>query len=248
MPTDNNFSMDTYSKRRERLMHIQMNFATHAEAFASMPSDVAEWAISCDSVLRERKFIREGPSKGATTSVKMAFELLKKEYGIVRRLAETVFVDSPFLFNGYNFHLIYPTTQSAQIGRVQGVLDQNQRMKDGGQTPVLQDMIINRLSAALDSAKQALTKRADAHGETKYLQKLLDERWDFDTKKLQTLYSWSIAVWDDNHINLIDFGFARTEQYDKRGRPSNRRVKNRLEREAANDEQNTPDSPTDEPM
>jgi hypothetical protein len=220
--TDNNFAADTYRVRIERLHLIQLFYPKYAVELANIPPEVGTWAETCYTVFTRKQAVGDNRTKAATTGAIAELDIVRKEYMLVKNFAGSLFDDYPHLFESYFFHLPYPTSQKEQLERVEDVLKQNQRMINKGILPVLPEILITRLSSALDSATAAQTAKANARVEQNYLQRLLDKQWDIDTKNLQLLYSWCIVLWNDNHINLNDFGFARTDQYGRVGRPRKR--------------------------
>ena len=217
---DNSFSADTYSIRLERLRLIQLNFPTHSAVLVGLPSEVATWALTCYDVLRAKRSTSEveaNESVGATTATKAAFTFMKSEYLIVKGISETLFVAMPTRFESYGFNLSYPHSYEDQLSFVNNILIENTRMITAGKTPVISSALTTRLSNAIAGCVLALETQDKEKGDAKHARGDLKEEWNLDTLYLKTLLFWSIATWNDDHINLNDFGFARKSQMGQSG-------------------------------
>jgi hypothetical protein len=220
MIPDNGFSADTIPVRAERLQLIEMNIATHLPVLLDIDADLAARLANCSTVYLQKKdlaSLADGESVGATTVARTAFDFLRKEYVVAKKYAENLYKNKSEFLAEYQFNLSYPTTQLEQLEKVRLVLGEHTRLIASGETPLLPEHIITRLTSALAAANVKFKAKAKLKGEATHAHGVLNRVWDTATEDLKTLYQSCCVTWDDDHINLIDLGFVRSSSMGQSG-------------------------------
>lgn len=214
MVYNNQFSHDTLADIEFRLERIQTNLAGYSAAL-SLPADILTWGATCSTNFSTKRttFEVEGnEAQAATTELLQKMEILRSEYQIAKLFATQLYEDSPQRLEGLEFDTPFPISQPDQIQRIQNVLDEHSRMITGGITPVFPPMLITRLQTAVSSAVSASSARNTEQQEASHASTEYKIIYTESVKMLRKLYAWAVLVWGDDHINLIDLGFARSSQ------------------------------------
>ena len=204
---DNNFSLDTYGTRTERLISIQGNFASIQPVLAA-PAHIATWAATCSDVFSDilsTSNVERNESEGATILVDEAEAQMESEYQNVRVLAYSIYEDLPDYFKDYGFDVAYPDRRADKFIRVNDVLETYDRHVAQTITPLLPSAVMTRLTNARNNFETALANQRKESSDASHAITALSNRFVSDTKMLNQLKAWWYAMLgkQDGRITLI---------------------------------------------
>ena len=204
---NNNFTEDTHGIRAERLNAIQGNFAS-IQPELSAPANVATWAVDCYDVYSQLlavSGVETGESEGATLDAVTKGDLMEEEYQNARILGNSLYADNPTKLKDFNFESAFPDNRNDKIARVDQVLNAHARHVADGVTPTIPASAITRLTDAKLAYVAALNVQDKERADARQAVADLKERFESDTKMLQTLRAWWYAMMGkyDERIDLI---------------------------------------------
>lgn len=209
MPTivDNNFTIDSYPMRSERLNTIQGNLSS-IQSELNAPANIVTWAEDCYDVFSDlwsTSTSESGQGEAYTLDVNLKLNVMEEEYQNMRTLAISLYRNNPVLLKEFQFDELFPDDRYRKINKVLFVLKRHEEHVDMGVTTLVPTAIITRLTNALEDLQEALQKQEKERvGGTRAVA-LLNQRYEYDTGMLQELKAFWYAMMgkNDSRIGLI---------------------------------------------
>jgi hypothetical protein len=204
---DNNFSLDTYGNRTERLIAIQSNFASIQTELVA-PANIETWAEDCYDVYALALSTSEleiGESEGATVVVAENEAILDEIYQNVKNMGITIYKDMPKLIEDYGFGLVYPIRRDEKIAKANRVLQCYARHVAAAVTPLIPAIMITRYQNAKDDFFDSIGLQDKERSDARHAVTALSDQFVADTQKLNELKIWWYAMMGkkDERITLI---------------------------------------------
>jgi hypothetical protein len=193
---DNNFSLDTYGMRSERLIAIQSNFDS-LQPDLSAPANIATWAEDCYDVYANLLALSEleaNESEGATVVVSEKEAALDEVYQYVKNMGLTIYKDMPKLIEDYGFEFTYPLRRDDKIACADKVILCYNRHVAALVTPLIPQVMITRLEDAKDEFKTAIGNQDKERSDARHAVATISEQFAKDTQKLNELKIWAYAM------------------------------------------------------
>jgi hypothetical protein len=222
---NNNFSLDTYGMRSERLIAIQSNFAS-IQPELSAPAEVATWSDDCYDVYANLLALSEleaNESEGSTVVVAEKEDILDEVYQYVKNMGLTIYKDNPKLIQDYGFEFEYPIRRSEKLKFADRVIQCYNRNVTDLVTPLIPALMITRLQNARDDYKTALGIQDKERSDARHAVAVLSEQFVKDTQKLNELKLWTYAMLgkDEPRIGLIGMVNPGTSSNSNLAAPTN---------------------------
>ena len=193
---DNNFSLDTYGMRSERLIAIQTNFDL-IQPDLSAPAEIATWAEDCYDVyanLLALSQLEANESEGATVVVSEKEAALDEIYQYVKNMGLTIYKNMPKFIEDYGFEFTYPRRRDDKLAWADKVILCYDRHVAALVTPLIPQVMITRLEDAKDEFKTAIGNQDKERSDARHAVANISEQFAKDTQKLNELKIWAYAM------------------------------------------------------
>ncbi len=208
--TNNNFVMDNFSTRIERLMQIN-NKIESLQSVLQLPEHLYEWALTCEATfsnLSVKYGATNNRKQSATTRVDICLEKMDKEYQYFKSLALNIYKDEPVFLADFQFSTPYPRDRYLKLQKVEHILRIVADHKDQDLAIEMPEVIVERLTAAKDEVLEALQKQESAKKELKHIKAEYDQRFQEDTRNLQLLKAWWLSMYFENLLKITSIGMV----------------------------------------
>ncbi len=207
----NQFSIDNRDERTSRLQALKTYINDHAESIA-LPQSLTDWALNAYDEwtrLLSLSGIERGEAAEARQNMTEADSKTFSYCMKCRKLLKNRYDNNDNLLNVYGISGEFATKRNAKIKSVQDLLDGHSRLKAEGDPNILPEAFIEKLQTYYDESNECyatlLIKELPEAGKASQNQKAA---FNIDTKKLRTLYNWTLMTWSKYDPFLVQLGFA----------------------------------------
>ncbi|MDO9577611.1 MAG: hypothetical protein Q7J16_06970 [Candidatus Cloacimonadales bacterium] len=208
--TDNYFTNDSYAVRTARL-EILKNYIEYWAPSLNIPRTLVNWGLHAaekwKNVLGNAKN-KKLNSENFYSELRDADEKTFKYYLRCKRLLLSTFLEDKkknlFLGIGEKF----PRNRSDKIKVVEKLLKSSQRFLDQGEE-IIPGEFIEKLKNLLAESAKIFQKIKQLKSEKSELNNSIQmELYREDSRKLRSLYSWALMIWEQDEPYLVQLGFA----------------------------------------
>ncbi|MCF7857796.1 MAG: hypothetical protein K9N07_00525 [Candidatus Cloacimonetes bacterium] len=208
---DNYFTNDTYSLRAERLKIIK-NYILDWSGHLSLPKEIIDWGMQASD--RWQNILKKVEEK--KNSANEFFSELKeinqktfKYYLRCKRLMKSKYSTNKKLLHRFGIDSKFPRNRQEKIDVVTKFLKTYLKQKEQGNPELIPKDFIFKLNSLLQNSEEIYKKIHSSERSTSS-QAVKKQREFFleDSKKLRTLYSWSLMTWEPEEPYLVQLGFA----------------------------------------
>lgn len=208
--TDNYFTNDSYAVRAARL-EILKNYIEYWSASLSIPRTLVNWGLHASdkwkNVLGNAKN-KKLNSENFYSELRDADEKTFKYYLRCKRLILSTLSEDKkkLLFLGIGEK--FPRNRSEKIKVVEKLLKSSQRFFDQGEEIIPREFI-EKLKNLFDESAIIFQKIEQIKSEKSELNNSIQmELYKEDSRKLRSLYSWALMIWEQDEPYLVQLGFA----------------------------------------
>ena len=204
---NNNFTLDSYAMRAERLSAIQGNFAS-IQPELNAPENIVTWTEDCYDVFMDlwsKSDVAANEKQSSTLDSDNKCTVMEEAYQAARGLAITLYHNDPVNLKEFDFNELFPVDRFHKIVIVKNVLDTNAKHIAKGVTHVIPATIITRLTNALEDFEESLKVQKNCKDLAIHATADLTRLYDDDSLMLQSLKAWWFAMLGkkDERITII---------------------------------------------
>ncbi|MDP8201270.1 MAG: hypothetical protein P9M11_03945 [Candidatus Tenebribacter burtonii] len=208
---DNYFTNDTYSLRTERLKIIK-NYILDWSGYLSLPKELLDWGMTAlnrwQNILKKVEE-KKSESNDIFLKLKKIDEITFKYYLRCKRLINNKYSENIKILHRYGIDSKFPRNRQEKISVIRKMLKTFSKQKKQNEPDIIPEDFIIKLETLLQKS-EALKQKTQSDGRStsaKAVEKQIEIFKD-DSKKLRTLYSWTLMTWEPDEPYLVQLGFA----------------------------------------
>ncbi len=208
---DNYFTNDTYSLRIERLKIIK-NYILDWSGHLSLPQEIIDWGMTAFN--RWQNILKRVEEKKSHTGnifleLKEIDEVTFKYYLRCKRLIKNKYSSNLKVLHNFGIDIKFPRNRNDKVNTIKKMLKAFSRQKEQNEPVLLPEDFVLKLESYLEKSvdiyEKAHMKSSSTSAESVERQ---IEIFKDDSKKLRTLYSWALMIWEADEPYLFQLGFA----------------------------------------
>ncbi len=216
----NNFGLDTYFERSDRLRVIAQ-FSNASIAALSPPQDLADWMIAANDEFNGcRPYSRGNAKSPRHKKYRQPFTIagISAAYQPHKRLIQSEYAGLPELLCEFDVHLPFPTRKAAALERVRRTIETLERhAAEHPEAPAMPATTLPALRAIVEQNEEYHGNNGEAELERRRRAATFKVNWERDTNNLRRLYSLWKAVQPEGML-VHSIGF-REERHRRAGMP-----------------------------
>lgn len=208
---DNYFTNDSYSLRAERLKIIQ-NYILDWSGHLSLPKEILDWGVSASNRwqgILKKVAEKKNLQNNIFIELKEKDQLTFKYYLKCKRLLISKHSDDSKLLHRFGVDLKFPRKRAEKIEVVKKFIKIFYRNKEQNEFEIIPIDFILKLEKLLNTSEE-IFEQAHANGRSTSSSavKKQIEIFKEDSKKLRSLYSWTLMTWESDEPYLVQLGFS----------------------------------------
>ena len=208
---DNYFTNDAYSLRSERLKIIK-NYILDWSGHLSLPKELLDWGMTAtnrwQNILKKVEE-KKNKSNDIFLELKEIDENTFKYYLRCKRLINNKYSENKKILHRYGIDTKFPRNRQEKFYTIKKMLRVFSKQKEQNEPDIIPEDFIIKLESLFEKS-EAIFERAHSDGRStssEAVEKQVEIFRD-DSKKLRTLYSWSLMTWEPDEPYLFQLGFA----------------------------------------
>ena len=208
--TDNYFTNDSYAVRTARL-EILKNYIDYWAPSLNIPRTLVNWGLHAadkwKNVLGNAKNKKQN-SENFYSELRDADEKTFKYFLKCKRLLVSTFPEDQNTIRSLGVNEKFPRNRSDKIKVVDKFLKSSQRFFERGEE-IIPTEFIEKLKKLLAESTKIFEKIEQIKSEKSELNNSIQMAlYKEDSRKLRSLYSWALMIWEQDEPYLVQLGFA----------------------------------------